>query len=852
VLQAGAIRLRSLATNLFVPADAELIPPLLPDEAAALVRDRGLVFLPGGRVLGFDPARPLTAADLVSCPRRPARGWRPIPDRPNRPERLRQIRLEVRDETPDDILQAGAGGIGTETPRPSAGFPGAQVAGGAALGAGQGLMWLGRVLGLQGLARLGARLARRAVEIVPRLSESLLGRQEAALRELLRKFREGRVDEALRRALPLADRIPRGSRPTLDNRLPVNDLHYQLRDLLGSGRGPKALWMSSAEVHTELAREYRKAAEDATARGDWRRAAFIWGMLLHDFRAAAAVLERGGLHHDAAILYLEKLSDTLAAARAFEAAGEIDRALQLYRHRGDHVAAGDLLRRAGEEGLALEEYRQAAAHLAAAENHLAAGELLLDRGRRLDLALAFFAVGWARRPEGTAVGCLMRLLEASAAEDSPANLLSLIAEADAFFGPPGNDAAARRFYNTLAALAQKEHLAAVQEELRDRALVGLANKLRQQAGEESRPGNVVSTLLGNSGTWTPAQVADADFAFKAALRKPPPPRSARVQRIHVVQGRVTAVCAAAETGQVFLGLAAGGWAAFDPQGGKSFHSGGPAGPPVLALSTDRYGSAVLVLHESTPEERLLTSYLAGDGTFTRQQEQALARSIAACRLTPIGDLGGQQVFGLRHDGRLTQMYADDLLPTGEVTAPESADAIGAALLLPDAAAGQPAVWLLFAGNRLWLSAVNGTPKEVPGTLGWRPGWLHRVLLSAPPLAWRVWGPDELEFAGLDQEGVHWAHVNFNTPWAPPSWSPMMAAVAGQTGYLAVAFIGPGRLAAVRRMGVDWLRREGKRLVLTSSTGLGLEAAVACFHSPLTGELLVVCRDGWLVRLPVPH
>ncbi|HEY1189907.1 MAG TPA: hypothetical protein VGE74_19815, partial [Gemmata sp.] len=52
----GAIRLRRLAGDLFVPADANLVPALFPDEALALTRARGLIVLPGGTVLGFDPA----------------------------------------------------------------------------------------------------------------------------------------------------------------------------------------------------------------------------------------------------------------------------------------------------------------------------------------------------------------------------------------------------------------------------------------------------------------------------------------------------------------------------------------------------------------------------------------------------------------------------------------------------------------------------------------------------------------------------------------------------------------------------------------------------------------------------
>ncbi len=75
---------------------------------------------------------------------------------------------------------------------------------------------------------------------------------------------------------------------------------------------------------------------------------------------AAQALQRGGLHHDAAILYLKKVNDRAAAAQAFEAAGQVDRAIEIYRQLGSHEAAGDLLRRIGDEDGAVAEYRRAA------------------------------------------------------------------------------------------------------------------------------------------------------------------------------------------------------------------------------------------------------------------------------------------------------------------------------------------------------------------------------------------------------------------------------------------------------------------------------------------------------------
>ncbi len=837
----GTIRLRRLAADLFLPVDADLVPALLEDEAAALVRDRGLVFLSGGRVLAFAPDRPLTAAELLTCPRRPPRPWQPFPPRPARPDRLREVLLDLPNDTPDAILDSGAGTTGSEAPRPPTGIPGSQIAGSAALGAARALIWLGQVLRLRGLARLGANLARQAVERVPRLSESLLGKQEAALRELLRQFREGNLEQALRRALPLNSPAGRGSTVAGDDRLPLHHLLYSLRELLGEGRGPVGLWLGGGEVQAELAREYRKAAEEATARGDWRRAAFIYGKLLHDFRLAAAALERGGLHHDAAVIFLEKLGDTQAAARAFEAAGEVDRALQLYRQRGDHVAAGDLLRRAGEGELALEEYRLAAAHLAANDNHLAAGELLIERTLRHDLALEFFAAGWARRPRGSAQGCLLRLAEMRAAEESPRALLALIEEADDFFAAPGNDSGAGQFYNALARLAEGRHLAAIRDDLRDRALTALAGKLRQRAAEESRPGNVVSMLLGRSGAWAPALVSDADFAFKAALRRPPVARSVPVNRVRLETGQVTAVCAPPEGGTIFAGFAGGEWVCFDARTGRCFQGAADApASAVAAMATGRGGNAVVILHAPTSEGAALTVHSASGTLFVRRARMMLPVKAGPAWLTPIADNTDPAIVGLWHGGRLATFWPDDLLPTGEIPVPSPVEDLGAVLW------GRLRGWMLFVGERLWYFA-SGDLQTMPVSLGWRPGAFWRDLHSPPPLSWQM-TDGRLELAGVGgEEAVYWNEVQFQDGAAT-----VVRASTPQTGYLAAALLGPGRVAAVRRAGIDWLCRERGQLVPGNATGMDLTGAVACFPSPRTNELLVVCRDGWLVRVPVPH
>ena len=168
------------------------------------------------------------------------------------------------------------------------------------------------------------------------------------LKKLVREFREGDKALALRRAIPIV-RPGDGLTPFIPvraNWLPWRRPVYSLSELLRRpGRGEAIpVRVARDQVIRELMDEYRKAAEQAIKQGDFRRAAYIYGVLLQDDRLAASALARGGLHHDAAVIYASKLNDRAAAAQAFEAAGEFDRALELYKQLGQHERAGDLLR----------------------------------------------------------------------------------------------------------------------------------------------------------------------------------------------------------------------------------------------------------------------------------------------------------------------------------------------------------------------------------------------------------------------------------------------------------------------------------------------------------------------------
>ena len=170
-----AVRLRRVSGDLFTPADATLLPALLPDEITALTRDRGLVVLPGGGVLAFDPDRPLPVSQWLVAARVRRSEWQPFPPRPDRPDRLTTIErpappviaaIEVltgkrtrtaRTRSPARAKEKPGRGRAGSRGGTSGSSTWAGNGAGVKLGFGQFLAWLGRAISAPGLAEEGRR-----------------------------------------------------------------------------------------------------------------------------------------------------------------------------------------------------------------------------------------------------------------------------------------------------------------------------------------------------------------------------------------------------------------------------------------------------------------------------------------------------------------------------------------------------------------------------------------------------------------------------------------------------------------------------------------------------------------------
>ncbi len=846
----GTVRLRRQSGDLFIPADADLLPALLPDESAALTRDRGLVVLPGGTVLAFDPAGPLPVTQwLKPAVVRRAR-WEPFPPRPERPNALSVIERPAPPlSAVVDVLGAGApdeadplpgpgersGEAVPEDARPPSGSLLGRTAAGAGLAAAGFLAWLGRQLGAEGLARVGGDLARRALRAIPRLSEQVLGAQEAALRAVLRELQTGDVEKGLRRAPPAVSDPGGPAQIGTDARLGLRDPRYSLRSLIGTGGGVASLWLGGGDVWAELAREYRRLAAEAAARGDHRRAAYLYGVLLRDIRAAANALLAGGMYRDAALLLRDRLNDPLGAADAFDRAGDHDEAVRLFERLGEHERAGDLLRRLGEDDRAARHYARAADRLAAAGRFLTAGDLMRNKAHRRDVAADFYRRGWRNRC-AEAVGCGERLIDERLAAGDSSAVVDLWTEAeDALADWPRG---AGRFFNYALGAGEGVLPAETHADLADRARLLFASHLRAHAtiGEA---GALVGDLFPVGATWGAPVARDASFVARPGRTDAPPrdrPKAGGISTVkRITAGAVTAVTVVRGTCDLVVASPTGIvlWLVAD---GRVVPIWEPS-DPVTALAASARGERVHVL--------------------TRRAE------------------GTRAIYAFVHDGSGTYLpTAHDVLPTDESDGPD-------VFLQPAATfhAGEhrvvvatPTECIRFFGSHLrqdpfevviderpirllvepadgytwyWAGSTVGcrAPGEVPAHTKWFVSWV-----PAAGIDWLTPAPGTIEIVAADADGgLHWERFGSG------SVSRGFAFHDAPVPYTTACLLAPGAVAAVTTNNdVCWLRAVGSKLNVTATAALGVPGRVVSLTAlPDGNELVAVLADGHAVRIRRP-
>ena len=799
----GAIKLRRLSDYLLIPFDAELLPQLHRDEMAALTKTRGLVILPGGRALEFAPDIPLDWDALLAVGTVRRDGWERFPQPRRIAEELRSIHFELPQQNPEDVVSPGGAGIGVDPARPAESLMTNRAAGRATLGVGRAIAALGGKLGIKSLQQWGQRLVESAIKLAPRLQEEVSGKRDAALRELLRRFQEGDVEGALRRALPFSDDSSHRGEVPSGSELPNHDLNYSLRNILPGSR-PASMWNDhDNELRLALQAAYRKAAQAATDAGDFRRAAFIFGKLLSEWRSAAEVLARGDLHRDAAILFRDKIGDKLRAAREFADGGAFEEALAIYEELNTYELAGDLFRRIGNEVFALANYERAAAVMLTNNNSARPGNSfspkpVASNGR----SSIFGTVGTG----GTmAAKTRMRFrarfiwLGFTRIANRRNRFLSFSPRANGFLNnretptrPACSSTPSPRWPRIRrSSLAVKK--------CANRCLLALAAKLRDHAATESKPGEVVPALFGATRIWEPAAVRDAAFALKSAQAKPKTQASESVLRtvtwMRLATGTVTATAFAAESGDLFAGFLDGTLACFNAKTERIERIEGEV-REVRALAVNRHGNQIAVVNRLGNGSELITSYLSGDGQTFRHNSNYYS-PYREIRLSPTietdrGDLlaifrqsnAQVELIGLRG----ASLSAEKLKPATYWTDSHYE------LLLPSEPSSSSPKLFAFFGPELY-----SIPLTIDRAWHCKVGWFpHACTLSgafsAPPLTWSYVTGVRIEFAGLGLENTAYlariSLADFQT-----NCDKLLSALHID-GYRCVAIIRPGFVAAV--------------------------------------------------------
>lgn len=421
-----------IAGKLFVPVEATFLPPLdevdwrelLPADDEPLGKTI-CVWHPTAGFVSFEASQCLRVANLLQAPARSVADWNQAQPGVSFNSRLTAV-LPVLMPTLDSMLEEGRDDIGsrgeewTELPRrdgePSdnrlsklgrGAMLGMATAGAAIAGAassvasaiGKGLRSLtggaasgsGRSgAGVAGQGGWSVALEKLMQRMVERMRQSLEPARQKALRRLM-DLLEKNPDEGLKFAISFGDDQHRGPAAPSDQ-LRERPVNFDLNQLGGGGPGDR--WDIPAETSLALMARYRELANRELQLGRHRRAAYIFGHLLHDYHAAANALAAGKHWREAAVLYRDKLGQPQEAARCLEQGGLLTEAIEIYVAQKMFEKAGDLFIRLEQPDEARQCWSQAVLQLVQAKDYLAAARLTELKLANDDGALTLLDQGW--------------------------------------------------------------------------------------------------------------------------------------------------------------------------------------------------------------------------------------------------------------------------------------------------------------------------------------------------------------------------------------------------------------------------------------------------------------------------
>ena len=210
------------------------------------------------------------------------------------------------------------------------------------------------------------------------------------IKRLLNLFDENN-NEALQYAIPLNSPYLNRGNSTKGTSLLRRSTDFSLKGL-GGGRAVDG-W-DLGDNYFALKDKYSKAAENEIRKKDFKKAAYIYAHLLGDYNSAANVLEQGGYHREAAVLYKDHLKNLLAGAECLERGGLLIEAIDCYRQLNMTEKSGDLYRKLEQETLAEECYEKCIESKLSGNDYLEASRVIEEKMRQQPRAKQTLLEGW--------------------------------------------------------------------------------------------------------------------------------------------------------------------------------------------------------------------------------------------------------------------------------------------------------------------------------------------------------------------------------------------------------------------------------------------------------------------------
>lgn len=428
------------AKKLFIPIHATLYPEVSPEELKSILLWEYQLFHPTIGLIGFEKTDVTDLSKLIHFTDPLERNWKlahpgivPPADlhqiaveKPKPEELLESLLEDIKKKPLDEILDKD----GEEKPTEKilnnikrglfkAMLPLVEKinakptgASGGNVGGARGVGGMNVNNGTAGSEPTSPGFFKRLENWMKQSLEDIEKKRENEIQRLLKLF-DSDTDEALQFALPLnSPYLNRGTPSTPSTQLGRRDVNFNLGKI--GGGGATDTW-DAGRYYNDLRTKYQNAATKEVEKKNYKKAAYIYAHLLHDFHSAANVLKQGKHYREAATLYKDHLKNIPAAAECLEQGGLYLEAIELYVELNKYEKAGDLYKIIEQREKAEQLFQRCIDQSMTSKDYLEAFRLQKDKMEDLPKAKETLLRGWDESVQSEA--CLNKYFDQIASEE---------------------------------------------------------------------------------------------------------------------------------------------------------------------------------------------------------------------------------------------------------------------------------------------------------------------------------------------------------------------------------------------------------------------------------------------------